>query len=101
VNALAFSPDGSYFASGSDDKTAKIHDAKTLQCSFTLVGHEGGISWISISPDSLTLATASYDESIKLWNSRDGQCKATLKGHSRSVCPSPSKFAFSFCHLLF
>lgn len=70
--------------SGSDDKSLKIWDIATGQCTSTLTGHSGRIFSVSWSLDS-TIASGSSDKKIKVWDSSTGQCKETLEGHTDSV----------------
>jgi WD40 repeat protein len=85
VNALSFSPDGKYLASGSADHTAIIwYFDKTYSfvTHAVLKGEKGHDSWInnlSFSPDSQYLATASSDHTIKLWQVEEGKCLATTQ----------------------
>ncbi|MBD2510909.1 AAA-like domain-containing protein [Nostoc muscorum FACHB-395] len=80
---VAFSPNGEFIASVSEDRTAKLwsRDGKLLH---TLVGHNSGIWSVAFSPDSQTIATGSNDGIIKLWKS-DGTLLANLIGHSAGV----------------
>ena len=92
VNAVSYSPDCKYIASGSYDKTIKIWDAATGMCLRTLEGHSESIRSVSYSPDGKHLASGSYDKTIKIWDAATGKCLRTLEGHSGdidSVCYSP------------
>ena len=68
VNSLAFSPDGQFVASGSDDHTAKIWrvaDGSLLQ---TLTGFFDRVTSVIFSHNGLMLAAGSFDRSVKGWN---------------------------------
>ena len=92
VNAVSYSPDGKYIASGSYDKTIKIWDAATGMCLRTQEGHSESILSVSYSPDGKYIASGSRDKTIKIWDAATGMCLRTLEGHSGdidSVCYSP------------
>jgi WD40 domain-containing protein/NACHT domain-containing protein/heterokaryon incompatibility protein (HET) len=91
VSAVAFSPDGSIVASGSNDETIKLWDTRTGTEQATLKGHSGSVRAVAFSPDGSIVASGSNDKTIKLWDTRTGTEQATLKGHSDWV----SAVAFS------
>lgn len=66
-------------ASGSFDRTIKIWDLDSGQCSTTLSGHDGPIFSIGLSPDGHTLASSSTDETIKLWDIQTGEYLKTIR----------------------
>ena len=85
VNSVAFSPDGSTIASGSNDDTVRLWDAHTGQRKRTLQGHTDDIHSVAFSPDGSTIASASDDDTIRLWDAHTGQRKQTLEGHTHYV----------------
>ena len=85
VNAIAFSPDGTKIASGSDDRTVKVWDVATGGNIATLEGHTSWINSVAFSPDGMKIASGSRDQTIKLWDVSTGETIATLEGHTGSV----------------
>ncbi len=68
VKSIAFSPDGKYMASGSQDKTVKIWSLELKKELTTLKGHKKAVISVSFSYDGKYLASGSDDGMIKLWN---------------------------------
>ncbi len=68
VHSIAFSLDGKYIASGSEDNTVKIWSVEQKKEISTLKGHNGSVNSVSFSPNGMYLASGSYDSNIKLWN---------------------------------
>ena len=71
VTSVAFSPDGRWLASGSDDGTARVWDLQVRDPSAeprVLRGHEGPIPTVAYRPDGRWLATGSGDRTVRLWD---------------------------------
>lgn len=85
VNSVAFSPNGEFLASGSDDKTIKVWNFQTGEKIHTLQGHSGWIWAIAFAPDGKTLVSAGADKTIKLWNLATGEQIRNFQGHSQGV----------------
>lgn len=85
VYEIAFSPDGKYLASGSEDETIKLWNVKTAQLIKTFEGHTSYISSIIFSPDGKTLISGSNNGVIKIWNIELGKQISSLTEHSNSV----------------
>ena len=85
VSSIAFSPDGTQLASGSDDRTIKLWDAATGSLQRTLEGHSSPVNSVAFSPDGTQLASGSDDRTIKLWDAATGSLQRTLESHSGPV----------------
>ncbi len=85
VNSVSFSPDGTRIVTGSDDRTAKVWDARTGTALLELKGHTGGVTSVSFSPDGTRILTGSGDETAKVWDARTGTALLELKGHTGGV----------------
>jgi WD40 repeat protein len=62
VTALSFSPDGKWIATGGDDKTLRIWDARTGQELERMTGAQDNEVWsVAFSPDGRWIAAGGYD----------------------------------------
>jgi WD40 repeat protein len=85
VDGVAFSPDGHFFASASDDKTVKIWEVQTHQLSKTLVGHTDFVNSVAYSLDNKYIITASHDQTARVWDASTGEVILILRGHTGDV----------------
>ena len=81
VSSVAFSPDGSTFASSSRDGRVILWDAANFEQRATITGHTAGFSSIAFSPDSRRLVSGSWDRTVRLWDTITGNNSITLTGH--------------------
>ncbi|GAA6001025.1 WD40 repeat domain-containing protein [Rhodotorula paludigena] len=73
VQSVAYSPDGSLFASAGSDGQVLLYDGSTGEEKGALVdgaagaAHSKGVFAVSFSKDGKSIATSSADASVKLW----------------------------------
>jgi WD40 repeat protein len=85
VWTIAFSPDGQMLASGSDDQTIRLWNARDGNCLKVLQGHTSGVTSVRFSPNGQTLASGSEDASVRLWSVDRRTYLTSLQGHARWV----------------
>ena len=83
VKNITFSPDGTYLATASNDKTAKVVEVATGEV-ITSIQHRDSIDNINFSPDGTYLATASKDKKAKVVEVATGKVITTIQ-HGDSV----------------
>ncbi len=82
VFGVAYSPDGTLFATVSKDQMAWLWDAATERPVETLAGHIGTVFGVAFSPDGQRLATAGADGTVRLWNVVTGLQLLVLPQHT-------------------
>ncbi|KAG8704160.1 hypothetical protein FRC09_003732, partial [Ceratobasidium sp. 395] len=88
------SQNGAYIASGSDDNTVRIWEARNGQpVGQPLKGHGRAVTSVAYSPDGSHIASGSYENTIRIWDAKTGQpIGQPLEGHTGwvwSVAYSP------------
>jgi len=87
VNSIAFSPDGKYVLSGSDDSTVKLWDVASGREIRTFSGHTNRVYSVAFSPDGKQIISGGGygDNTIKLWDVASGWEIRTFSGHNEAV----------------
>jgi len=92
VTAVAFNPDGTRLASGSNDQTVKVWDIATGMEVLSLTQHTGAATSVCWSRDGNQLVSGSSDKTVRVWDAHTGRQLRVLTGHTgsvTSVCFSP------------
>jgi WD40 repeat protein len=67
VGDIAYSPDGRWIATGNEDGTVRLFDARNGEQALVLRGHELFVSGVAFSPDGTMLASAGLDGMVRVW----------------------------------
>ncbi|EDQ88501.1 uncharacterized protein MONBRDRAFT_37447 [Monosiga brevicollis MX1] len=79
VSDVVISSDGQFALSGSWDRTLRLWDIRTGECTRRFVGHDGDVLSVAFSADNRQVVSGSRDKTIKLWNVL-AECKYTIGG---------------------
>ena len=106
INAVVFSPDGNWLASGANDDTIKLWDRSTGHVLRTLYGHSSNVNTLAVSLDGKLLASGSgdmtskreiptfkrggivggaRDNTVRIWDIQTGREIKTLRGHELPI----------------
>ncbi len=82
MRSVAFSKNGKFIASGSNDKLVKLWNPETGKVERTFLGHKSVVSSVDFSPDGFYIVSCSYDNRIIIWNTKTGLEEKVLIGHN-------------------
>ncbi|BAZ50663.1 WD-40 repeat-containing protein [Nostoc sp. NIES-4103] len=85
IRSVTFSPDGKIFASGSQDYTVKLWNARPTTLISTLTGHTDRIWSVSFHPYGKILASGSEDGTVRLWDVMHSTLIKTINAHQSWV----------------
>ena len=101
VRSIAFSSDGVYLVSGSEDKTVKLWDMQTGGIVKEFEGHKEWVLSVCISSDSTMVVSGSADRTVHLWDIQTGECHSVIEQNTWVYCisffPMSSQQFISIC----
>lgn len=85
IASIAFSPDGTFLASGSADNTIKLWDVQTGDLIHTFSGHADEVRSVAFRADGRYVVSGSKDKTVKIWDVDTGKAVRTFPGHTDEV----------------
>jgi WD40 repeat protein len=82
---VAWSPDGTRIAFGTDSGTVQIWNTADGSDVYTYRGHSAAVYAVVWLSDGTRIASASWDKTVQIWNALDGGNAYTYSGHSGIV----------------
>jgi WD40 repeat protein len=67
LQALGWSPNGKYIASGGSDQLIQVWDARTGDQLLAYQGHHDEVTTLAWSPDSTRIASGDFSGPIQVW----------------------------------
>ncbi|KAK7928370.1 hypothetical protein PG985_005368 [Apiospora marii] len=77
IRSIAFSPDGNFIASGSDDHTVRLWNTGDGTQKSKIDGHGNAVIAVAFSPNGQLLTSAS-SRTVKIWDTATGTQQSTL-----------------------
>jgi GTPase SAR1 family protein len=84
VTTLALAPDGSWFASGSDDKTVKTWDMESGDCTGTYLPNCGEVRTVIVAPDG-RIVIGGNNGTVVVWRPGTQRASLRIKAHPDQV----------------
>lgn len=85
LNSIAFSPDGQYIVTGSDDFSIKIWNSETGNIVRTIKADNSSVNHVYVTPDSKNIISTHGNIRTKIWNIEDGKLLFDFVAHQQKI----------------
>jgi WD40 repeat protein len=86
LETVAYTPNGDIVASGADDDTIRLWDARSFKQIAVLTGHTDKVYDVAFSPDGHRLVSGSWDGTVRIWDiDHRAELGKPLEGHAGKV----------------
>ncbi|GJJ68678.1 hypothetical protein EMPS_01024 [Entomortierella parvispora] len=85
VSSIAFSPDGQWIVTASDDMTIRLWNARTGSPGLVFRGHSDIVSCVAFSLDGKQIVSCSHDKTVRLWDIWTREAVSVFSGHDSKV----------------
>ncbi|KAF9909800.1 hypothetical protein EC991_007971 [Linnemannia zychae] len=85
ITCICYSSDGTWIATGSDDRTVRTWSAVSGDTLHVLNRHPTSVNCAAFSPDGRQLVSCGRDVAGQVWNMETGEPVAKLDGHDKGI----------------
>ncbi|MEP7288168.1 MAG: TIR domain-containing protein [Chloroflexota bacterium] len=85
IEDVAYSRDGKFVLTGSDDGIARTWDVTTGQVQQVFKGHTDRLTSVAFAPDGRFVLTGSADRTMRLWEASTGRLIRIFSGHNDAL----------------
>ena len=85
ASSVAMMREGKRAVSSGFDRTLRVWDLETGECTRVLEGHTSWIEDMQVTPDGKLAVSGGEDTLLRIWDLERGDCLKVLKGHTKRI----------------